>query len=120
MIILTAENLSKSFADRTLFDNISFGLDSSDRVGLIGVNGSGKTTLLRALAGLEELDSGRVTLGGDVTVAYLPQNPQFEESESVLDHLFRADSPTMKLLRDYEALSLQLEQDPANEALHER
>jgi ATP-binding cassette subfamily F protein uup len=117
MIILTAENLTKSFADRTLFENISLGLNETDRVGLIGVNGSGKTTFLRILAGLEEPDSGQVTRGGNVSIAYLPQNPDLPDGMTVLDYLFQADTPIMRLLRDYEALTARLEQEPESGGL---
>ncbi|MBA3534125.1 MAG: ABC-F family ATP-binding cassette domain-containing protein [Ardenticatenales bacterium] len=120
MVILTAEHLTKSFADRTLFEGLSFGLNDTDRVGLIGVNGSGKTTLLRVLAGLEPIDSGRITLGGDVRVAYLPQNPLFEGDTTVLDYVFAADTPTMHLLREYEALTARLEREPTHSAFQDR
>lgn len=120
MLLLTADALSKSFADRTLFEAVSFGLNESDRVGLIGVNGSGKSTLLRILAGLEEPDAGRVTRAGGVRVAYLPQNPEFDSEGTVLDYLFQADTPTMRLLRDYEALTARLEREPENAALAEQ
>ncbi|MDQ4076928.1 MAG: ABC-F family ATP-binding cassette domain-containing protein [Chloroflexota bacterium] len=116
-VILTAENLTKSFADRTLFTDISFGLNDTDRIGLIGVNGSGKTTLLRLLAGVEPADSGRVTLGSKVRVAYLPQNPIFDPGQTVLDHIFASQTPAMRLLRDYESTIDRLEREPANEAL---
>ncbi len=117
MVILTADNLSKSFADRTLFENVSFGLNESDRVGLIGVNGSGKTTLLRVLAGLEPPDGGQVTRGNQVRVAYLPQNPTFAAEQTVLDYVFGADTPAMRLLRDFEAITARLERAPTDEAL---
>ncbi len=117
MILLTADQLTKTFADRTLFEEVSFGINDTDRIGVIGVNGSGKTTLLRVLAGLEEPDQGTVTLGGGVRVAYLPQNPPFDPDQTVLDHIFAADTPTMRLLRDYEATTEALEHAPTDELL---
>ena len=78
MIVLTAENLSKSYSDKNLFENVSFGINKADRIGLIGVNGSGKSTLLKVLADLEPMDSGRITLGKRMRIAYLPQDPSFD------------------------------------------
>ena len=117
MIVLTAENLNKSFADRILFENLSFGLNKTDRVGLIGVNGSGKSTLLKVLAGFEAMDSGRVTLGGGMRVAYLAQNPLFDADTTVLEHIFAADTPTMRLIRAYETLTARLERESDNDQL---
>ena len=74
MNLLTAENLSKSFnTDKILFDNISLGINEGDKIGLIGINGTGKSTLLKILAGEEEADSGKLTKGNSVRIAYLPQ-----------------------------------------------
>lgn len=117
MIVLTAENISKSFTDRTLFENLSFGLNKGDRIGVIGVNGSGKSTLLKVLAGLEAMDSGRITLAGEIRVAYLAQNPTFDPGVTVLEHLFAADTPTMRLIRSYEALTARLERESGDTAL---
>lgn len=117
MILLTVENLTRSFADRTLFEEITFGINSADRIGLIGVNGSGKSTLLEILAGIEVYDSGTITRAGNVRVAYLPQNPIFEEGETVLAYLFAANTPTMRLLRRYEQNTAALEENPDDEKL---
>jgi ATP-binding cassette subfamily F protein uup len=102
MHILAIESISKSYGIRPLFENVSFGLDSADRVGVVGVNGSGKTTLLRLIAGEEKPDTGRIVFASDVSVGYLPQNPPFEPKQTVLDAIFAASDASMKLLRDYE------------------
>jgi ATP-binding cassette subfamily F protein uup len=102
MHILAIESISKNYGIRPLFENVSFGLDSTDRVGVVGVNGSGKTTLLRLIAGEEKPDTGRIVFASDVTVGYLPQNPPFEPRQTVLDAIFAASDANMKLLRDYE------------------
>jgi ABC transport system ATP-binding/permease protein len=117
MILLTVENLTKSFADRTLFEEVTFGINNTDRIGLIGVNGSGKSTLLEILAGIEEYDSGTITRTGTVRITYLPQNPVFQEGETVLAYLFAADTPTMRLLRRYEQTAAALEESPEDEKL---
>ena len=90
MNLLTAENISKSFnSDKILFDNISLGINEGDKIGLIGINGTGKSTLLKILAGEEEADSGKLTKGNAVRIAYLPQNPEFDDSESVISEVIK-------------------------------
>src|SRR2546421_3286410 len=102
MHILSIEAISKNYGIRPLFENVSLGLDSQERIGVVGVNGSGKTTLLRLIAGEESPDTGRIVFAEDVTVGYLPQNPPFETDQTVLDAVFAASTVRMKLLHDYE------------------
>lgn len=87
MNLLTAENITKAFTDKILFDGISFGLNEGDKAGIIGINGTGKSTLLKVAAGLEEVDSGTVTKGNKVRIAYLPQNPEFDDKRTVLENV---------------------------------
>ena len=90
MNLLTAENISKSFnSDKILFDNISLGINEGDKIGLIGINGTGKSTLLKILAGEEEADSGKLTKGNAVRIAYLPQHPEFDDNESVISEVIK-------------------------------
>ncbi|HEX8921229.1 MAG TPA: ABC-F family ATP-binding cassette domain-containing protein, partial [Pyrinomonadaceae bacterium] len=102
MHILSIEAISKNYGIRPLFERVSLGVDSSDRVGVVGVNGSGKTTLLRLIAGEEMPDEGRIVFAENVTVGYLPQNPPFDANQTVLDAVFAASDARMKLLHDYE------------------
>jgi ATP-binding cassette subfamily F protein uup len=102
MHILSIETVSKNYGLRPLFENVSLGLDSADRVGVVGVNGSGKTTFLRLVGGDEQPDTGRVTFAEGVSIGYLPQNPPFEAGQTVLDTIFAAGDARTKLLRDYE------------------
>jgi ABC transport system ATP-binding/permease protein len=102
MHILSIEAISKNFGIRPLFENVSLGLGSSDRVGVVGVNGSGKTTLLRLIAGEEKPDSGRIVFAEGVSVGYLPQNPPYDPGQTVLDTVFAASDVRTKLLHDYE------------------
>ena len=120
MNLLSLENVSKQFSERLLLDAVSLSINAGERIGLIGVNGSGKTTLLRIIAGLEAPDSGQVTVWGGVRIEMVRQEPQLDESATVLEQLFRSSSPQMRLLRDYESVSQRLEHEPASQALQRR
>ena len=89
-VLLTAENLTKSYGSRPLFENLAFTLDEGDHVGLVGPNGSGKSTLLKILAGVEDADSGTCALRKGVRVGYVPQDPVFAPGKSVEDVLLDA------------------------------
>jgi len=119
MNILSLETISKQFADKPLFEQVGLGIESGERVGLVGVNGSGKTTLLRIVAGAEPPDAGRVTMARGLRVAYLPQNPQLDPSLTVLEQIFRGDTPEMTLLRAYEQASAELAAAPADARLQQ-
>lgn len=117
MPILTLEDVSKQYGERPLFERVSFGLDHHDRVGVIGINGSGKTTLLRIAAGIEPPDTGRVTYSSTARIAYLAQNPRLDGRCTVLDAVFRGDSPRIQLLRAYEQTSEALAHAPDDQTL---
>ena len=112
MNLITIENLSKQYSERLLFDRASLQINEGDRIGLIGVNGSGKSTLLRIVAGLEATDSGEVAVPGGVRIEYLAQEPLLDDGISVLETIFRSESPQMQLLRAYELASRKLEVTP--------
>lgn len=78
-LMLNCQDVCKAIGPRTLFDALSFTVNSGDRLAIIGANGSGKTTLLRILAGMDAPDSGRVTLAQNVVIAYLPQQEELDE-----------------------------------------
>jgi len=103
MNVLSLENVSKDYGFKPLFQNVTIGLEERDKVGIIGANGSGKTTLLRVIAGVEQTDTGRVTRAGGKTLAFLSQNPQFDDNATVLETIFAASGGVMKQLQDYEA-----------------
>ena len=100
--ILQVENLTKSFGDLVLFENISFGLAEGQRVGLIAKNGSGKSTLLNILAGREGYDAGTISFRRDLRVGYLEQNPHYSENLTVLEACFSHGNVVTDLIRDYE------------------
>ncbi|MCI1996068.1 ABC-F family ATP-binding cassette domain-containing protein [Clostridium luticellarii] len=115
MNLLTAENISKSYSEKILLENICLGINEGDKIGIIGVNGTGKSTLLKILFGFEVPDSGSITKANKCDLGYLPQNCDFSGSDAtVLEQIFRGNSPIMKLLRKYRtALSL-IKKDPDN------
>ena len=84
MNLVTAEHLTKSYTERLILNDTDFSINEGDKIGLIGVNGTGKSTLLKLVAGLEEPDTGTVVRGRNLDIRYLPQNPVFEEGETVL------------------------------------
>ena len=118
MNLLTIDNISKQFSERLLFDGASLLINAGDRIGLIGVNGSGKSTLLKIVAGLEAPDRGSVSTPGGVRIEYLPQEPPLDDALSVLETIFRSDSPQMRLLRTYEQVAARLEAHPDDAQLH--
>jgi ABC transport system ATP-binding/permease protein len=109
MGILVVRSLRKDFGIKEILRDASFSLESSDRVGLIGTNGSGKSTLLKMLAGMEPADGGAIESGNGVRLVYLPQQPEMDPEHTVLEQVFADSGAAMTLVREYEALSEQLE-----------
>ncbi|MBP9999923.1 MAG: ABC-F family ATP-binding cassette domain-containing protein, partial [Clostridiales bacterium] len=87
MTIINLEHISKIFGDKVIFDDVSYGVQEHDKIGIIGINGTGKTTLLKMIAGLEETDEGNVITQNGLRVAYLPQNPEFPKGATVLGYV---------------------------------
>ena len=85
MNILSLENITHSYTERKLFDNTSFYLHEGEKVGVIGINGTGKSTLLKIMAGLEVPDEGEVIKASNMMIHYLPQNPRFNDEDTVLE-----------------------------------
>lgn len=88
MNLLSVENLTKIYGDKVLFNNISLGIEDTDKIGLIGVNGTGKSTLLKIVAGLKEADSGDITKMNGLKIAYGGQNPEFNPEFNVIEQIF--------------------------------
>ena len=99
---LQVDNLTKSFGDLVLFENISFGIAEGQRVGLIAKNGTGKTTLLNVIAGKEGYDNGNIVFRRDLRVDYLEQDPQYPEELTVLEACFHHGNSTVELIKEYE------------------
>jgi len=107
MNYLSAENISKTFADRWLFRDLNFGISKGQRLALVGVNGSGKTTLLNVLAGKLAPDSGSVSLRKEIKIGYLGQQPEFNENLTVQQTLFSGQNEIIQTIRQYEKCLLQ-------------
>ena len=104
MVFLQVENLTKSFGDHLLFDQISFGIEQGQRVALIAKNGTGKTTLLNILTDKEDYDNGTITFRRDLRISFLSQEPQFEPGITVLEACFTSDNDIVKAIANYERL----------------
>jgi ATP-binding cassette subfamily F protein uup len=120
MNLVTLDRIDKQFSERPLFEGASLLINLGDRIGLIGVNGSGKTTLLKLIAGSEPPDKGALTVTGGVRIEYLAQEPPLDDSLTVLETIFRSQSPQMRLLAAYEAASAALQRQPDDPALAAR
>lgn len=99
---LQIENLTKSYGDRLLFADVTFGINEGDKIGLIAKNGMGKTTLLRCIAGQESVDSGTVTFTSGLRVGFLEQSPRLDDHLTVTEACLQADSAVTQAIRTYE------------------
>ena len=119
MNYLSVENLTKSFADRLLFADLTFGIDQGQKVAIVAKNGSGKTTLLRCLMDLEQIDSGRVVYRNDIRVAFMEQTENMDETQTILESIFDHDLPELKALKKYNEALIDNDQDKLNECYEE-
>lgn len=101
MNFLSVENLTKSFGDRIIFSDITFGIDQGDKVAIVAKNGNGKTTLLRCLMNLEDTDSGRVVYRNDLRVAFMQQTETLDETHTILEAVFSHDLPELQIVKKY-------------------
>lgn len=118
-MILSAENLGHSYGVRTLFKNISFNIEEGDKIGVIGVNGTGKSTLLRDIA-TGEPGEGKITKNGTCVIEYLPQDTAFDPDATVLEQVFRGESPQLDVVRRYEEAVQQAAAEPENKAARQK
>jgi ABC transport system ATP-binding/permease protein len=117
MNLFNVKNISKIRGDKKLFSDTTFGLQSGEKMGIIGVNGSGKSTLLGMIQGMEEPDTGEITKNRELKISSLRQSPEFSKDDSVKDHIFKSDSKIIKLIKDYEIICEKYEKD---EIAHEK
>ena len=110
---ITVENLSKSYGEKPLFENIGFGINKGQKTALVATNGSGKSTLLKILAGKEPYDDGKLSFRKNISVAYLEQQPLQGVQASIMDVIFESDSPLMKTVKRYEQAVRAVQRDPS-------
>ena len=109
MVLLTVEGLEKKYGLKHLFEDVSFGIDDRDKIGIIGANGSGKSTLLKILAGVETPDKGKVMVANQKRIAYLPQDSPYNAEDTVLEAILKSSDKAMDLIYEYEMVCKELE-----------
>lgn len=102
MNYLSVEHISKSFGERVLFDDLSFGINKDQKIGFVAKNGTGKTTLLRIIAGEDSPDSGSIVFRKNLKVSYLSQKEQLNEHLSVEETIFDSENETLRIIQQYE------------------
>ncbi len=102
MNYLSVEQLSKSYHEQPLFNNITFGIEQGQKVALVGKNGSGKSTLLKIIGGIESPDSGKVVFRNGIKISFLPQNPKFENHLTIKNYIFNQDNELLSTISEYE------------------
>ncbi|MEK5391008.1 ABC-F family ATP-binding cassette domain-containing protein [Margalitia sp. FSL K6-0131] len=117
---ITVEELSKTYGEKQLFNQISFHISEKERVGIIGVNGTGKSSLLKILAKIDEPDSGEIIHPNQYSIGYLSQNPELNPELTVLEQVFQGEAAIIQLFKSYETLLIQMEKDPANSDLQDK
>ena len=111
MNYLTAENLSKSYGEKLLFEDISFSIEQGSKVALIAKNGTGKTTLMNIITGADIPDEGTISIRNDIRTSYLKQNPELKPEKTVIEALFDSDNEFIRCIRTYNSLVQQAESD---------
>lgn len=102
MNLLQAENITKSYGDLVLFQNISISIHKDEVVALIAKNGAGKTSLLNIITGVDSADSGNIVFRNDVTIGYLQQNPIFNPDDRVFDAIYNSNNESINFIKQYE------------------
>jgi len=120
MAIFTLKSVKKDFGIKEILRDATFSINEREKVGLIGTNGSGKSTLLKILAGLEPIDSGEFNVNQNARCVYLPQQPEVDETNTVLEQVLASSGEQIKLIQEYETLSEKLAIDPNNNQLLSR
>ena len=119
-MILTIENLCKTYGEKVLFENVNFSLSSGDKIGIVGVNGTGKSTFIKVIAGLIPQDSGNIIAGKNIKIEYLSQDKIFNPENTILMEVFQGNQPIMQALYDYEITLAQSQKNPHDHKLQEK
>jgi len=102
MNYLSVENISKSYGERVLFDNVSFGINKDQKIAFIAKNGSGKTTIMNMINGLDEPDTGQVVIRKEINMAFLSQNNNLQDKLTIEENIFASDNEILKVIERYE------------------
>ena len=113
MNLITLENINKTYSEKVLLKDVNLNINEGDKIGLIGLNGAGKSTLLKILTGRDEFFDGKVSKSKNVRIEYLAQDTKYEDNSTVLEQIFKGDTPEMKLLMEYEDLLDKVSIDPS-------
>ena len=119
---LKVTDLTKTYGEKTLFDNLSFLIHEKDRIGLIGINGTGKTSLLNIIAGVDSGDGDLAAIQqpSDYQIGYLSQNQTFDENITIAEAVFQGDSPIIKAVKNYELALAALSENGLDEGVQRR
>lgn len=116
MNYLSVENISKSYGERVLFENISFGINKDQKIAFIAKNGSGKTTIMNMLNGFDEPDTGQVVVRKEIKMAFLSQNNNLQEELTIEESIFASDNEILKVIEQYEKAL----ENPEDEEVYQR
>ncbi len=114
---LQAENLTKSYGEQALFENISFGINKDEKIALIAKNGTGKTSLLNIITGKDTPDSGNVSKKSDISIGYLEQNPPVDDQKTVLEQVFASSNQIIETIKNYEKALASANEEAMQEAI---
>jgi ABC transport system ATP-binding/permease protein len=117
---LSVENISKSFGERTLFENISFGINKDQKIAFIAKNGSGKTTIMNILNGYDEPDTGNVVLRKGINMSFLSQSNNLQDELTIEESIFASDNETLKVIEQYEKALENPENEEAYQAAFDK
>lgn len=116
MNYLSVENITKSFGDRILFRDLTFGIELGQKAAIVAKNGSGKSTLLRCLMQLESIDSGRIVYRNDLRVAFMEQTEDFDPDKTILEIIFDQQTKEFEVLKEYNEAQLSNDENRLNAA----
>ena len=120
MNYLTVENISKSYGELTLFENISFSIHKDQKIAFVAKNGTGKTSILNIISGDDEADSGNITYRNGIVVSFLSQDPKLDKNLTVEETIFASDNPILKVISNYEQALLNPENSDAYQKAFEQ
>ena len=112
MNVLSIDHIGKSFNEKILFEDATFGIDQGQKIALVGVNGCGKSTLLKMIARIEQPDKGEISFNKQITVSYLPQIPDLDDSLDILSEIFNSGHPQAAAVMNYQSLLIKSAEDP--------